>query len=136
VHAERLADVERQLRSEHALMRDDAAQRHATELAELGDRHKQEAARLNKTINDAEARFALLEERFEESEKGRNTAETDLKAVRQERDQLSARSHDLSSQLGRAQARLARDHELIERVRKAMAIGLGLLEEQKTDPPS
>jgi CheY-like chemotaxis protein len=134
-HSERLADVERQLRAEHALMRDDAAQRHATELAEQADRHKQEASRLTKTINDVEARFALLEERFEESEKGRTTAETDLKGVREERDHLSARSTELASQLGRAQARLARDHELIERVRKAMAIGLGLLEEQKQDPP-
>lgn len=133
-HAERLAEVERQLRAEHALMRDDAAQRHATELAELSDRHKQEVGRLSKALNDVEARYALLEERHEESEKGRTTAETDLASVRQERDQLSARGVELSALLARAQTRLARDHELLERVRKAMAIGLGLLEEQKQDP--
>jgi hypothetical protein len=36
--------------------------------------------------------------------------------------------------LGRVQARSERDRELLDRARKAVAIGLGLLEEQKHDP--
>jgi hypothetical protein len=135
-HAERMAEAERKLRSEHADEREGMARRHANEVSELTERHRQEAARLSKALTDAEARFALLEERFEDSERARTSAETQLQATRQERDHLSARSNELSSALHRAEKRIERDNELLERVRKAMAIGLGLLEEQKQDPAS
>lgn len=135
-HAERMAEAERKLRSEHADEREGMARRHANEVSELTERHRLEASRLNKALTDAEARFALLEERFEDSERARTSAETQLLATRQERDHLSARSNELSGQLTRAEKRIERDNELLERVRKAMAIGLGLLEEQKQDPAS
>jgi chromosome segregation ATPase len=135
-HAERMAEAERRLRSEHADEREGMARRHANEVSELTERHRLESTRLSKALTDAETRFAMLEERFEDSERARTSAETQLQATRQERDHLSGRANELGSQLDRAQARIERDNQLLERVRKAMAIGLGLLEEQKQDPAS
>jgi chromosome segregation ATPase len=117
-----------------AAARDELARRHASELAELGDKHRQELARLGKLLSEAESRHALLEERHEDTESARAAADKRFHAAVQERDDLLRRTTEISTELERAKAKLARDEEILDRVRKAMAIGLGLLEEQKQSP--
>jgi CheY-like chemotaxis protein len=130
-HQERLDEAGRRHRAELTTLRTEFESRHATELAATNDKHRQELGRLGKLLSEAESRFALLEERHEESESARVGAETQLHAMTEQRDQQNERNSELSGALERARAKSARDEEILERVRKAMAIGLGLLEEQK-----
>jgi hypothetical protein len=104
---------------------------HGAELGKQVEQHRSELAQLAKQLSDSEASLAKL---ATDSDKAREEAEARLRAVVEERDQLDARGAGLATQLARAQARSERDHELLDRVRKAMAIGLGLLEEQKHEP--
>jgi CheY-like chemotaxis protein len=131
---QKLSDAAALHRSELASMREELTRRHATEQTEFADKHRQELGRLGKLLSEAESRHALLEERHEDTEAARATAETQLRAATQERDEQSRRNALLSAELERAKAKLAHDEEILERVRKAMAIGLGLLEEQKQSP--
>ena len=117
---ERVAETEQRLTAAHA-----------ADLTKQTEQHRGELAQLAKQLSDVEASLAKL---ASESEKAREEGEGRLRAVTEERDQLDARSSGLAAQLSRAQARSERDHELLDRVRKAMAIGLGLLEEQKHEP--
>jgi CheY-like chemotaxis protein len=130
-HQERLDEAGRKHRAELTTLRTEFESRHATDLAATNDKHRQELGRLGKLLSEAESRFALLEERHEETESARAGAETQLRAMTEQRDQQNARNQELSASLERARAKSARDEEILERVRKAMAIGLGLLEEQK-----
>ncbi|MET0389598.1 MAG: response regulator [Polyangiales bacterium] len=133
-HYERLTDTERELRAAHVAEREELERRNTTAVSELTDKHRYEVSQLNKSLADAGARHALLEEQHEETVRARDDLDARLQTTTAERDQLSGRSAELAAQLSRAQARVERDHELIDRVRKAMAIGLGLLEEQKHEP--
>jgi hypothetical protein len=130
-HQERLDEAGRRHRAELTTLRTEFESRHATELAATNDKHRQELGRLGKLLSEAESRFALLEERHEESESAHAGAEAQLHAMTEQRDQQNERNRELSGALERARAKSARDEEILERVRKAMAIGLGLLEEQK-----
>jgi hypothetical protein len=131
IHQERQTDASNAHRAELASVRSDWETRHNGEVSALTDKHRQELARLGKLLSEAESRHALLEERHEETESARATAETQLRSMAEERDQQNVRNSDLTAALERARAKSARDEEILERVRKAMAIGLGLLEEQK-----
>jgi CheY-like chemotaxis protein len=131
---QKLAETTNLHRAELASARDELARRHASELTELGDKHRQELARLGKLLSEAESRHALLEERHEDTESARAAAEKRFHAAVQERDDLVRRSNEIGAEFERAKAKLARDEEILDRVRKAMAIGLGLLEEQKQSP--
>ncbi len=116
--------------------REQLEQKAAADLAEATDKHRLDMARVGKALSEAESRYALLEERHEETEQGRAVAEKSLRTVTGERDELAARAKTLDADLSSARAKLQSDSELLDRVRKAMAIGLGLLEEQKQNPPS
>jgi CheY-like chemotaxis protein len=133
-HQARVDEAGRTHRTELTTVRTELETRHASDLSTLNDKHRQELARLGKLLSEAESRFALLEERHEETESARSGAETQLRAMTEQRDQQNARNNELSAALERAKAKSARDEEILERVRKAMAIGLGLLEEQKLGP--
>jgi CheY-like chemotaxis protein len=131
---QKLAETTNLHRAELASARDELARRHASELAELGDKHRQELARLGKLLSEAESRHSLLEERHEDTESARAAAEKRFQAAVQERDDLLRRNTEIGAEFERAKAKSARDEEILDRVRKAMAIGLGLLEEQKQSP--
>jgi CheY-like chemotaxis protein len=133
-HQVRADEAARTHRAELTTLRTELETRHANDLSALNDKHRQELARLGKLLSEAESRFALLEERHEETESARAGLETQLRTVSEQRDQQNARNHELSAALERAKAKSARDEEILDRVRKAMAIGLGLLEEQKQSP--
>jgi CheY-like chemotaxis protein len=135
-HYEKLTDTERELRAEHAAERQELDRQQNTALAEVAEKHRQEMLQLNKALSDASARYASLEEQQEDTERARLALDERLRMLTDERDALNGRGVELADQLTRVQARADRDNELIDRVRKAMAIGLGLLEEQKHEPAS
>ncbi|HEX4354417.1 MAG TPA: hypothetical protein VHZ95_15915, partial [Polyangiales bacterium] len=128
---ERAIEAENTHRSELAAQRAEAENRHTSELAGVNEKHRQEVARLGKLLSEAESRHALLEERHEETESARANTESQLRAMTDERDQQIERNRELSGSLERVRAKSAHDEEILDRVRKALAIGLGLLEEQK-----
>jgi len=60
------------------------------------------------------------------------SGELNLTAEQEERiSRLEAKEQDLSARLSRAETKIEKDNELLERARKARASGLGLLEDQK-----
>jgi CheY-like chemotaxis protein len=133
-HNERLADADRELRAAHAQELEASERRHSLQLGELTEKHEREVAALQQKLAETEAARTAVEEQRARTEAARAEFEAQLRTTTDERDRLSERSKDLSDQVARAQARSERDHELLDRVRKAMAIGLGLLEEQKHEP--
>jgi chromosome segregation ATPase len=127
-------ELQLQMRGEHAAEREDMTRRHSEQVAELTEKQRQEVTLLKGSLSDLESRHALLGEQYEETVKSRQNTEERLRNVSAERDELTQRSSDLGMQLGHANARSERDRELLDRARKAVAIGLGLMEEQKHDP--
>jgi CheY-like chemotaxis protein len=121
----------RELVTAHEAERERANRKQAAELTEQADKHRQDMARLGRALSEAEARYALLEEKHEETEGLRQTAERDLKAMTGERDMQIARARDLTVELDRLKAKMLRDDETLARVQKALAIGIGLLDERK-----
>ncbi|HKU37926.1 MAG TPA: response regulator [Polyangiales bacterium] len=122
----------RELVSAHEAERERTSRKHSAELTEQTDKHRQDMARLGRALSEAESRYALLEEKHEETEGLRQTAERNLKAMTGERDQQIARGAELQGEIDRLKAKIARDDETLARVQKALAIGIGLLEERKT----
>lgn len=114
--------------------REQLEQKAAADVATLQSKHQGDMARVGKALTDAEARHAQLEERHEEMEAARTAAETSLRSATAERDQFASRARDIDAELSRAKAKQQHDEQLLERARKAMAIGLGLLEEQQQGP--
>jgi hypothetical protein len=65
-----------------------------------------------------------LQDQLEEAEAARSDLEARVSRITSERDQLETK-------LDRAHVQRVAEQELLERVRKALAIGLGLLEDHK-----
>jgi chromosome segregation ATPase len=111
--------------------RDTLLSKHATELREANDRHQQDLGRLGRSMAELETKRQILQDQFEEAEAGRSEALTRLASTSAERDQKATLVVELQSQLDRALAQRAADEQVLERARKAFAIGLAMLEEHK-----
>jgi CheY-like chemotaxis protein len=125
----------RELMSAHEAERERVTRKHASDMTEQADKHRQDLARLGRALSEAEAQKVLLEEKHEETESARQALDRELKTVSGERDQQIARISLLNGEIDRLKAKLGRDDEALARVQKALAIGIGLLEERKNDSP-
>ena len=154
-----LAGLERELEAKHAAVQKDLEDRHggvvATLQKQLSD-SQSHADVLSDRISEIEAakseldaklstRIGSLEGDLARRTQERDTAQNELSAMRAsiaslERNgaQLSERLSALEVDLGRANdridqqsAKIALDKELLDRVRRALGIGIGLLEQQK-----
>ena len=122
--------------------------RHAAEIEEV----RGSLAETRSTLEQTETRLAELAQKLTATEENSRSLEQTLSKVTEERNERSAellsardviskldeankslegRISDLDSKLALATEKIEKDEALLERVRKAMAIGLGLLEEQK-----
>ncbi len=138
--------------AELVTLREQMERAHADQVKELTDKHSKDMALVGRRLSDTESKLAINEERLEESETARADFESKLNATSQERDEKVAalaaahasiedlnatkanheqRLADLERKLSAATARIERDEQLLARVRKALGIGLGLLEEQQ-----
>jgi CheY-like chemotaxis protein/chromosome segregation ATPase len=117
--------------SELASTRTNLEQRHATELRQSGEKHQQELGRVGRALGELENKVQLLEEQLEEAETARNDANARLAKATSERDQKAERVDELQARIDHLSAKRAAEEQLFERARKALAIGLSLLEEQK-----
>lgn len=154
-----LATLERELETRHTAERREAEERHATEVNGLQRRLSEAESRgvlLSERVEELEtskqeldrtlsARLRLLEGDLARRTEERDTAHNELSAMRAsiaslERNgaQLSERLSVLESDLARANhridqqnAKIETDKELLERVRRALGIGIGLLEQQR-----
>jgi chromosome segregation ATPase len=129
-HKAELSSAQSAHETELLRTREQLEQKAATDAAAQADRHTQDMARVGKALAEAEGKHSLLEERYEETEAARSAADRELKAVTADRDEKSKRVDDLDRELASAKAKLAHDAEVMDRVRKAMAIGLGLLDDK------
>jgi CheY-like chemotaxis protein len=119
--------------NELANVRRSMAERHSTELRQTQDKYQQELGRAGRAISELETKQQLLEEQLEEAESGRADAQARLSRVTTERDQKAEQSEELQAQLNHLHAKRGSQEQMLERARKAVAIGLSLLEEQKRD---
>lgn len=154
-----LAGLERELEAKHASERKELEAKHASAVAALQKQltdSQTHASVLSDRISEIEAAKADLDEKLSsrigslegdlaQRTKERDTAHNELSAMRAsiaslERSgaQLSERLSALEVDLGRANdridqqgAKIALDKELLDRVRRALGIGIGLLEQQK-----
>lgn len=110
--------------------RTELEQKSAEELTASKESHQKEMARVGRALNDAETKHQLLEERFEESEAAKTEVGAELASMTEARDAKSAQLADVEGKLAEAREKIRVDGETLDRVRKAMSIGLGLLEEQ------
>ena len=103
------------------------------ELSSAKASHQQEMARVGRTLNEAQARQAVLEERSERAEGEAGALKESVAQLTAERDDKSGELNATRAELSTLRERFARDAALLERVRKALAIGMGLLEEQQRE---
>jgi len=105
-----------------------AAEAARNELADtkrtLEEQRSSEAARAAKVAAELNTKAQLLHDQLEEAEHAKSDLETRYGRLSVERDQLIAKVERLTA-LRQAEA------EMLDRVRKALAIGLGLLEDHK-----
>lgn len=111
--------------------RESLQQKHADELNELIGKNQLELARVNKALAESDTRAQLLEDQLEETEVAKTDALSRLGRAVTERDQQSEKNQAIVEKMSQLRARHASDEQLLERARKAMAIGIGLLDEQK-----
>jgi CheY-like chemotaxis protein len=123
----------REMLSAHEAERDRLTKKHSTEMTEQADKHRQDLARLGRALSEAEAQKVLLEEKHEETESARQALERDLQNMTGERDQQIAKVAERNAEIERLKAKLARDEEALARVQKALAIGISVLEQRKSD---
>jgi hypothetical protein len=116
---------------ELATTRESLIAKHATELRDANERHQLDLSRLGRSVAELETKRHLLQDQLEESESARTDAQARLAKTTAERDEKADLVVELQSQLDKLLTRRAADEQLLERARKAVAIGLGLLEEQK-----
>jgi chromosome segregation ATPase/DNA-binding response OmpR family regulator len=154
-----LEGQKRELEAKHAGAQKEIEDRHGRELAVLG-RKLSEAdgknASLTQKLDETErakaelestsrARVAGLEGDLKERTEQRDMAQNELSAARASISQLERTEADNVQRIGRleaqlslandrlrrAEAKIRQDQELLDRVRKALGIGIGLLEQQK-----
>jgi DNA-binding response OmpR family regulator/chromosome segregation ATPase len=127
VVSQALAAHEKELNS----TRESLMGKHASELRDANERHQQDLSRLGRSVAELETKRHLLQDQLEESESARTDAQARLAKTTAERDEKADLVSELQAQVDQAMARRAADEQLLERARKAFAIGLSLLEEQK-----
>jgi CheY-like chemotaxis protein len=125
----------REMLSAHESERDRLTKKHSTELSEQADKHRQDLARLGRALSEAEAQKVLLEVKHEETESARQALERDLQGMTGERDQQIAKVAERNAEIEKLKAKMARDEEALARVQKALAIGISVLEQRKSDNP-
>jgi chromosome segregation ATPase len=141
-HEQRLADLQRnheevvsQALAAHEKelnsTRESLMAKHSSELREANDRHQQDLSRLGRSVAELETKRHLLQDQLEESESARTDAQARLAKTTAERDEKADLVSELQTAVDQALARRTADEQLLERARKAFAIGLSLLEEQK-----
>jgi DNA-binding response OmpR family regulator/chromosome segregation ATPase len=117
--------------SELANTRRSLEERHTTEMRQTHDKYQQELSRAGRALAELENKAQLLDEQLEEAEHGRSDAFARLAKVTGERDQKAEHGEELQAQLDHLRLKRASQEQILERARKALAIGLTLLDEQK-----
>ncbi len=147
-HEKELESTRESYESKHAAELEERQQRHNAELEEV----RGSLAETQSQLAEAESRLGELEQKLAATEENSRSLERTLNKVTEERNERSAevlsardaitkldeanksfesRVADLEDKLALATDKIGKDEALLGRVRKAMAIGLGLLEEQK-----
>ena len=119
-HANELATTRRSLEDKHE-----------SELRQASERSQSELARVGRLLAEAETRQQLLHDQLEEAENARNDLSGRLAKMTAERDQKTELSEELQAQLSRLAALRGEEEHVLERARKAFAIGLSLLEDHR-----
>jgi len=119
-HANELSTTRRTLEEKH-----EAEQRQSSE------RSQQELGRVGRALAEAETRLQLIQDQLEEAENARTDLSARLAKMTAERDQKTELSEELQAQLSRLAALRGEEEHVLERARKAFAIGLSLLEDHR-----
>lgn len=134
--ADAIAARELELEAERDAALEESETSHSRELAVLG----RKLADTESKAEDAASKLAEIEIAKTETDSALEGKVAEVETATGRIDELEgdlaalrATKADLGEQLTAAKAKLAEDEALLERVRKAMAIGLGLLEEQKNN---
>jgi CheY-like chemotaxis protein/predicted nucleic acid-binding Zn-ribbon protein len=120
--------------------------RRERELAELREEHQQELSVLGGRLSDTESELARTREQLTQSKDEASDLSSRLSAMTSARDELEGqlgqargaiadleRHRDtLRGELDTLRRKVSDDAALLDRARKALAIGLGLLEDQRT----
>ncbi|MCG8557435.1 MAG: response regulator [Proteobacteria bacterium] len=99
-----------ELRAHHDIERGDLQRRHAETVKSLQEEHSRKASEVEQELNQVRE---------------------ELKAKKAEHDAVQRYADELRAHSESLQGKLGRDEELLERTRRAITIGLSLLEEQK-----
>jgi len=118
------AELEKKEREALAAAAEAARKELADTRRQLEDAAASERARAAKTAAELNTKAQLLHDQLEEAESAKSDLETRYGRLSVERDQLIAKVERLTA-LRQA------EQEMLDRVRKALAIGLGLLEDHK-----
>jgi len=117
--------------NELASLRRGLQDKHEAELRAQSDKSQQELARVGRAIGELETKIQILQDQLEEAESGRNEVSTRLAKTTAERDAKMELTEELQAQLSRMATLRGEEEAVIDRVRKALAIGLSLLEDHK-----
>ncbi len=117
--------------NELASLRRGLQDKHEAEQRAHSDKSQQELARVGRAIAELETKIQILQDQLEEAESGRNEVSTRLAKTTAERDAKMELNEELQAQLSRMATLRGEEEQVIDRVRKALAIGLSLLEEHK-----
>jgi CheY-like chemotaxis protein len=117
--------------NELASLRRGLQDKHEAEQRAQSDKSQQELARVGRAIAELETKIQILQDQLEEAESGRNEVSTRLAKTTAERDAKMELTEELQAQLSRMATLRGEEEQVIDRVRKALAIGLSLLEEHK-----
>lgn len=131
-------------------LRRDLDARRERELEELREEHESELGVLGRKLSETETELRGTQEQLSDEQRTRAGVESELGSVRQLRDGLQASLDETRRHLGQVEAernRLRRDvaalqdkiggdAAILERARRALAIGLGLLDDQRANEVS
>ena len=117
--------------NELATTRKSLEDKHDAELRQTVERSQQELGRVGRALAETETRLQLLQDQNEEAENARTDLSARLAKMTAERDQKTELSEELQAQLSRLAALRGEEEHVLERARKAFAIGLSLLEDHR-----
>ena len=117
--------------NELASLRRGLQDKHEAEQRAQSEKSQQELARVGRAIAELETKIQILQDQLEEAESGRNDLSARLAKTTAERDTKSDLAEEFQVQLARMATLRGEEEQVLDRVRKAMAIGLSLLEEHK-----
>src|SRR5690606_2777564 len=111
---------------------------HAAAMSAQAEEHSRELAVLGRKLSDTESTLEQTRGQLAQTEGALGEARAKIEALEAQLAEAAATRGELESKLTaatgraeRAEQKIAQDGELLARVHKAMAIGLGLLEEQR-----